>query len=93
MPKPTPKKINRPDTPLAATPTPKLSFKEFAENRAKKDSTETTDKYLKYGHERRYAKEEGNRAANQVRTDMGQTDMIVDKSKDKYGQDKYTRRK
>lgn len=92
---PDPKKIvKRPDTPLAPTPEPKYSFKEFAENRAKNDSTAAADKYLRYKpKEIREAKSEGNRAGNQVRTDMRQTDMIVDKSKDKYGQDKYTRRK
>lgn len=91
---PDPKKIKRPDTPLAPTPTP-YNFKEFAEKRAKNDSIVATEKYIKYkpNEGTREAKSEGNRAANQVRTDMGQTDMIVDKSKDKYGQDKYTRRK
>jgi hypothetical protein len=92
---PDPKKIQRPDTPLAATPTPKYDFKEFAEKRAKSDSIAATEKYIKYKPKEgtREAKSEGNRAANQTRTDMGQKDMIVDKSKDKYGQDKYTRRR
>jgi hypothetical protein len=91
---PDPKKIKRPDTPLAPTPNPD-KFKEFAEQRAKNDSTFATDRYLKYkpNEGTREAKSEGNRAANQTRKDMRQENMIVDKTKDKYGQDKYTRRR
>jgi len=87
-PKKVTKKIIRPDTPLAPTPTP-YNFKEAAEQRSKNDSIVATNKYLKYhpNEGTREAKSEGNRIANQTRLPE---DKVI-KSKDKYGQDKYTR--
>lgn len=86
------KKFKRPDTPLAATPEPN-NFKSFAERSAKSDSIVATNRYLKNRPNLTEAKSAGNAAANQTRKNMGQADLEVIKSKDKYGQDKYTRKK